>query len=134
LRSKTATIVLEVAVALRERRALRRRVAVVEGEERRAEDAEHLEGGVGLGLRPVHPLAEPRPLEGLAAEGVVARPDEIVPVADRDAQLLGHRPAHHHPVGLVEAVGERVVARLPLEAHRRDAVEIAHARASLMAG
>ena len=63
----------------------------------------------------VHAAAEPRPLEGLAAERVAARPGEAVPVGDRDAQLVLHALAEHHAVGLVEAEGQRVVAVGALE-------------------
>ena len=121
-----------VAVGFGEAPALGRHVAVVEGEERRPEQGEHLEGDLGLQLRRRHAVAEPGAQEGLAAEGVAARPGEAVPVGDRHAQLVAHRLAEHHAVGLVEAEGERVVAVGALEGHGVDALEeVAHAAGPL---
>ncbi len=53
------------------------------------------------------PPAHPGPQEGLAAERVAARPDEAVPVADGEAELVLHALAEDHAVGVVPAVGER---------------------------
>ena len=72
----------EVLAELLEALALRNDVAIVEGEERKAEGREHLERDVGLGPRALHRLAVPRALEGRRAEHVGPHPGEVVPVAD----------------------------------------------------
>ena len=88
----------DVAVRFRQRRALRRDVAVVEGEEGHAEQLEHLEGDIGLELRLLHRVAEPRPQEGRAAERIGAGPGEGVPVADGEAEVILHALAEDLPV------------------------------------
>ena len=100
------------AVGLREVGALRRHVAIMEGEERRAERREEVEGDLELELGPLERIAglEPRPHQGLAAEWVVAVPVEAVPVAHREAQQILHPPAEHDAVLVVVAEGQRVVA------------------------
>ena len=92
-----------------------RDVAVVEGEERHAEQVEHLEGDVGLHLRAFHLVrgVHPRTEEGLAAEGVAARPAERVPVADGEAELVLHPLAEHLLVRVVPAVGEALPLPVP---------------------
>ncbi len=91
----------QVAVGFREARAFRRHVAVMEGEERRAQQAEHLEGDIGLHLRHGHriTIGKPGPLEGRPAEGIVALPAEGMPIADGEAQVILHALAQHpwHP-------------------------------------
>ena len=67
-----------------------------------------------LSLAPLHRVAEPRPLEGLAAERVAARPGEGVPVGDGEAQMVFHPLAEHQLVWIVEAIGERVGRVRPL--------------------
>ena len=119
------------------RRAFRRDVAVVEGEERDAEKLEHLEGDVGLELRLLHVVAEPRPDEGRAAERIGAGPGEAVPVADGEAEMVLHPLAHHFPVGIVIAEGEGIAAFRPFVADGLLVAEKAGThdfKASLMAG
>jgi hypothetical protein len=87
-------------------------VAVVEGEEGHAEQAERLEGDLCLLARLLHRVAAggvPAALERFAAERIEPGPDEAVPVADGEAQLVAHRATEDDTVGLVEAVAERLV-------------------------
>ena len=116
--AKMSAISRTLRFDLGERRAFRRDVAVVEGEERHAEQLEHLEGDVGLELRLLHVVAEPGPQEGLAAERVGARPGEGVPVADGEAEMILHALAEHLPVRVVPAEGEGIAAFRPLVADR----------------
>ena len=81
---------VEARRALGEVLALRPHVGVVEAVEGHAEQREHLEGDVGLQLGQLHRVAEPGPLEGLAAERIAARPGEGVPVGDGEAQMILH--------------------------------------------
>ena len=80
----------------------------MEAVERHAEDLEHLEGDVGLQLGMIHRVAEPGPLEGLAAERIAARPGKGVPIGDGKAQMVFHPLAQDHFVRVVVAVGERI--------------------------
>src|SRR5581483_8551277 len=86
-----------------------------EGEERHSELLEELERDLGLPARERLGLAsaEPRPVEGLAAEHVRAGPAERVPPADGDPELIRHALAEDEPVGVVEAVRERLVRLRP---------------------
>src|SRR5690606_31136478 len=97
-------------VALLQRRALGRYVAIVEGEEGHAELVEELEGVLQLLLRALERVARgvPRAIEGARAEDVGARPREGVPVTDRRSELLLHRLAEHDALAVVVAIGERV--------------------------
>ena len=97
-----------VAVAFRQRRAFGGDVAVVEAEIGGLEDIEHLERDLRLQPRAVHVVCEPRPLECLATEGIAAGPDETVPVADGEAQVVPQALAHDHMVGVVVAEGEGI--------------------------
>ena len=99
---------VEALGAFGEGRALRPDIGVVEAEIGDAEQREHLEGDVGLELRVLHRVAEPRTLESLAAERIAARPGEGVPIGDREAQVVLHPLARDHLVLVVEAIGERV--------------------------
>ena len=126
-----------VLVRLGEPRSFRRDVAVVEGEEGNAEKLEHLEGDIGLELRLLHVVAEPRPDEGRAAERVGAGPGEGVPVANGEAEMVLHPLAHHFPVRVVVAEGEGSAAFRSLVADRLLVTEKAGTHdfsASLMAG
>ena len=108
----------DVAVGFGERRAFRRDVAVVEGEERHAEQAEHLEGDVGLHPRQpsigssvcIHGRMKVSP-----PNGSVPGQRERVPVADGEAQVVLHALAEHLLVGVVPAKGEpaRPLALVP---------------------
>ena len=74
--------------ALGESLAFGPHVGVVEAVVGDAEQREHLEGDVGLQLGLFHRVAEPWPLEGLAAERIAARPGEGMPVGDGEAQMI----------------------------------------------
>ena len=113
----------EVLAELGQIRALRDHVAIVEGEERKAEGCEHFERHVRLGPRALHRLAVPGPFEGRRAEHVGAQPGEIVPVADGWTQPVGHRLAHDELLRVVVAEGVGVVALRPLVFHRLDVAE-----------
>ena len=105
---------------LGQRLAGRRDVGVMEGEERHVEDAEQVEGDVGLVLGQGHRVAavHPRPQEGLAAERVAARPAERMPVAHGEAQMVFHAPPGDDAVLVVIMIGERIDARWALEPNR----------------
>ena len=93
-------------------------VGVVEAEERHSELLEELERDGHLlagGARGVGSGVEPRAVERRGAEDVLSRPTEAVPVADREAEVLAHRLAGDHAIGVVEPEGERVVAVRALE-------------------
>ncbi len=93
-----------VAVGLGQAGAFRSDVAVVEGEVRRVDQAQQLEHHVGLVLGLLHRVAArrvPGALEGIATERVETLPDEVVPVADGEAQVLLHRLAQHQLLRLV---------------------------------
>src|SRR5262249_17225588 len=116
---------VEVGVALFEGRTFGRDVAIVKGEERRAELLEELEGDLQLQLRRLERALhlEPGPVEGAGAEHVRARPRERVPVANGAAQMLGDGFAEHHAVFVVVTKGQRICALWPLVADRFDARE-----------
>src|SRR5690606_40081229 len=78
-----------------------------------AEKLEHLEGDIGLELRHLHRVAEPRTFKRLAAERIAARPDEVVPIADGKAQVVLKPLAEHDFVGIVVAVSQRIVTLRP---------------------
>ena len=86
-------------------------VAVVEAVERRAELLEELEGHphavLGVLERIVARL--PRADHGAGAERVAAGPAERVPVGHAEAEVVLHRLAFDHFVGVVTAEGERVL-------------------------
>ena len=65
----------------------------------------------------------PRPVEGPVAEDVRPGPHEAVPVADGHAEVVLHPPPRDDPVGVVPAVGQRVVAVGSRVTHRADALE-----------
>jgi hypothetical protein len=103
---------VQPVAAFLEARSFRTHVGIMEGVKGDPERGEHLEGDVRLLLRQVHRVAgpvlgKPGPLEGLSAERVAARPNEGVPVADGEAEMILHALAEHDLVGLVEAEGER---------------------------
>ena len=117
-----------VAVRFGERGAFRRDVAVMEGEERKAEDVEQLEGDVGLELaRSPCRRREPWPLECRAAEHVEAGGDKTVPVADRGAQVVLHALAEDQLVAIVVAEGEGIGRLRSFVTDRRDVAEKARA-------
>src|SRR5690606_9622827 len=122
--------------AFGEGRTLRPHIGVVEGEEGNAQNLEHLEGDIGLELRMLHRVAEPGALDGLAAEGVASRPDEIMPVADGETQMVLQALAENLLVRIVMAEGQRIAALRPLVANRRQVAEksSAHAVAPRIAG
>ena len=102
----------DVPVRLLQRHALRGDVAIVKGEEGDVEQAEHVEGDIRLHPGRLHRIGHvhPRPHEGLAAEGIAARPGEGVPVADGEAEVVLHALAEHLLVGIVPAKGKRIAA------------------------
>jgi hypothetical protein len=99
-------------------------VGVMEAEERHAENAEHLEGHVGLEPRASSIVS---PNQGRSkvwpAEGVAPRPGEAVPVGDGEAQVILQPLAHHHLVGIVVAEGEFVAAVGAFEGEGGDVFE-----------
>jgi len=113
----------QVLLALPWGLALRRDITVVEGEVRDAEPGEEIERDVGLGAGLCHRIAGhlPRALERpVVAERIEAVPDERVPVADREAQLLCHGFTEDDPVLVVGAERERIAALGALISDRRD--------------
>ncbi|MCY1240255.1 hypothetical protein D9M72_530920 [compost metagenome] len=102
--------IVEVLRVLRKAPAFRAHVGVMEAVEGHAEQVEEFEGDVGLQLRRVHGVLEPGALEGLAAEGIAARPDEGVPVGDGKAQVIFHALAENNLVLVVMTEGKRVGA------------------------
>jgi hypothetical protein len=103
----------QVIRALGERRAFGPHVGVVEAVVGHAERRKQLECHVGLLFRGGHRVAEPRPLERLAAERIAAGPDERVPVAYGEAQMLLEALAEHDAIRVVPAKRERVRAVRP---------------------
>jgi len=101
---------VEVFGVLGEILALRTHVGVMEAVVGRAEQREEFEGDVGLELGGLHRVLEPGTQEGLAAEGVAARPCEGVPIGHRKAQMVFHAFAHDDLVRLVIAEGQRIGA------------------------
>jgi hypothetical protein len=110
----------EVLQMLGQRLAGRRHVGVMESEEGHVEDAEQVEGDVGLGLGHRHRVAavHPRPQEGLAAKRVAARPAERMPIAHGETQMVFHAPPGDDAVLVVILVGERVGALRAFEPNR----------------
>ena len=122
-------------IAAQGRDGLSKLIAIVEGEERRAEDREHLEGDLGLQFRVVEAFAEPGALKRLPAERIAAGPAEAVPIGDGEAQMVLHALAHDEPVGFVKTEGHRVGGVRAFELDRLDAFEkVAHVSASFSAG
>src|SRR5262245_15322851 len=103
---------------------------------RDAEQREHFEGNISLELRLLHRIAEPRALEGLAAEGIAARPCETMPVSDGKAQMIFKPFAKDDLVRVVVAVGEWVGAVRTLKFDFGDIAEktTAHDESPLVAG
>ena len=93
---------------------------------------------IGLHPRALHRLGrKPGPLEGLAAEGVEARPAKGVPVADGKTQVVFHAFAQNHSLGVVplERQGFSRVASLEGNWLRDSEERFTHAdKASFMAG
>ena len=111
-------------------------VDVVERVEPDAELGDELERGVHLHPGGVHRIeigrvvGVPRSVERAGAEDVETIPGERVPVADGEAEVLGHRAVADHAVGLVPAEGQRVVAVGTLVLDGVDGFEEAHGIAS----
>ena len=108
---------VEDVVALGQRLALGRDVAVVEAVVGSAQLLEKFKsrGGLLLGQFDCVAVALPGAPERARAEHVGAVAAEGVPVADRDAQLLFHALAAHDAVLVVEAEGERILRIRTLE-------------------
>ena len=100
---------IEVGPRLLQGCPLRRHVHIMEAVVGHAEFCEELKRCVlfclcsGHGVRPG---IEPRPVKRAGAEHVGTRPAEAVPVADGDPKVFGHGLACHHPVRLVDPVGQ----------------------------
>ena len=105
--------------------AFGRGVDVVEGEERHIEQAEQLEGDVGLGARLRHRIRAmvPGPQESLATEGIAAGPAERMPVADGEAQMILEPPSAHDAILVVPSERERAFCVLAAIGDRRGRVE-----------
>ena len=100
---------VEIGDGLGKRPAFRRDVGVMKGEERHIEQAEQLEGDVGLGAGEIHRIGAmlPGPQEGLAAERIAAGPAERMPVADGEPQLILQPPAADHAIPVVPSERQR---------------------------
>ena len=87
----------------------------MEGEISNPKKPQRLEHHLGLGAGMVHGVARlmPRPHERLAAKGIEPRPDEGVPIAHGEAQMLFHRLAEHLLLCIVPAEGKRIAALRP---------------------
>ena len=95
----------------REVLAFGRDVAVVEAVERDAELLHELEGDADALLGHLDRVGAvfPRPHGAAGAERIAAHAAERVPVGDGEAQVLLHRLAFDHLVGVVMPEGERVL-------------------------
>jgi hypothetical protein len=93
----------------------------VEGEEGHIEQAEQLEGDVGLGPRQRHRIRAMMPgsQECLAAKGIATGPTERMPVADRDTQVILEPPSAHDAILVVPAERERAFGVLAAIGDRR---------------
>jgi len=102
---------VEVLVGLGEGLAFRRDVAVVERVEGGADLGEELEGGVHALERDGHGVfaAFPRAVDRAGAERIAAVATEGVPVSDGEAEVLRHRLAVDHFVGVIVLECKRVV-------------------------
>ncbi len=116
---------VEIGDGLGERCTFRRRIDVVEGEIGHVEQAEQLEGDVGLGARLFHRIRAvvPGPQERLAAEGITARPAQRMPVAGRKAQMILEPAAVDDAVLVVPAEGKRTGCILAAEGDRCVCIE-----------
>src|SRR6185295_6704804 len=93
----------------------------MEGEEGHIEQAEQLEGGIGLGPRQRHRIRAmvPGPQECLAAERIAAGPAERMPVADRETQVILEPPSAHDTILVVPAERQWVLGVLAAIGERR---------------
>ena len=128
---------VEHRARLGEGAALRRNVAVVEGEERDAELGDELECRVELRPRRLHRIrtgAEPGTVERPGAEHVGSRPVERMPQADRDPQVVLHALAEDDAIRLVDLVGKWIVGReaAELDPIRHIREEACHAIVSVL--
>ena len=116
---------LRLATDFGERGAFRRGIDVVEGEEGDIEQAEQLEGDIGLGPRQLHRIRAmvPGPQECLAAEGIAAGPAERMPVAGGKTEVILEPLAVNHAIPVVPAEGEGGLGVLAAIGHRRDRSE-----------
>lgn len=80
--------------------------------------AEHLEGDIGFVACGGHVITEPWAFESLAAERIGPRPDEVVPVADSEAQMILHPLDHHQFIRIVMPIGQDAIAILAVEGDR----------------
>jgi hypothetical protein len=99
---------VEVLQGLGKSVAAGRDVGVMEAKEGQAEDAEKLEGRIGLhlGLRNRVAGGKPRALDRGSAKRVASAHRKRVPVGDREAQMILEGLAEHDPVRIVPAVGK----------------------------
>jgi hypothetical protein len=118
---------IEVLVALAQSGSFGRHVAVVKREVGDAELLEELERSyqLRLCLREGVTALVPGALERALAEDVRAFPRKRVPVTHCGPELGGHALSEHHPVLVVVAVGERIVALGALVFDGRDTSKIA---------
>ena len=101
---------VEIVVALLQRGALRRDVAIVEAVKRRAQFLEKLNKHTRAVLRIGHIIRArfPRADRRARPERVIAHPAHRVPIRDAEAQVLLHRFAFDHLVGVVMLESQRV--------------------------
>src|SRR4029077_5465820 len=78
----------DVAVRFLQCLAFGRDVSIVEAKERHAKESEEFEGDIRFQPGVIQSGAEPRPVEGLAAERISAGPVEGMPIADRKTQMV----------------------------------------------
>lgn len=90
-----------------------RDVAIVEAEERHTELGKEFECDIGLVLGRgdrIDACGQPRPIERALSEHVAPGPAERVPVADREAEMIGHAPPCDDAIGVVPTEAELPVA------------------------
>ena len=76
----------------------------------------HFKGHVRLYTSALHiVLWVPRPLKGLATEGVTTLPGEGVPVSHCKTQVLFHSFTHKNLIGIIVVEGHWVIAVWPLK-------------------
>ena len=117
---------VQVAVRLRQRRALGGDVAVVEAVVVHAEAGDEVERHAHAAQGVVHRVDRvvPGAHQGLLAKRVHAGAAEGVPVGDGEAEVVRHALAGHDPVGIVVAVAQRVARIGTFVADRLDAGKV----------
>ena len=113
---------IEVGVRLAQVLAFGRHIAVVEAVVRDAELFHELESDLDALGGHLHRFGAvfPRPFGAPRAKRIAAHAAEGVPVADGEAQVLLHRLAFDHLIGVVVAKSERVLRVGPFEFERGD--------------